>query len=165
MRRWRAGLIALLPAALIIAGPAAAHRGHAGLAVVEIDARSGIVTVTHRLTAHDIEPTLVDIAPGAQPSLDDPEAMAALVAYVGARFRIEGLKLVPAGQTLAGDDITLRYLGRLKGRPKTLRIAGAMFGETWDDHDTQVNVRRGGITRTLHFRPGDAPQAVELPGG
>ncbi|WP_017667417.1 DUF6702 family protein [Sandarakinorhabdus sp. AAP62] len=148
--------------ALLLAVPAAAHRGHASLAVVEIDARSGAVSVTHHLQAHDVEPALVDIAPDAQPSLDDPDALQALVAYVGQRFRISGVRLAPAGQTLAGDTVLLRYIGRLKGRPKTVLIAGALFGETWDDHSTQVNVRRGGLTRTLQFRPGDPEKPVNL---
>ncbi|WP_310476806.1 hypothetical protein, partial [Sandarakinorhabdus sp.] len=68
----------------------------------------------------------------------------------------------PAGQQLDGDAVVLRYIGRLKGKPKTLLISGALFGETWDDHATQVNVRRAGITRTLQFRPGDPEKPVSL---
>lgn len=164
----RAGVATALPALLalmmsaLLAMPAAAHRGHASLAVIEIDAKSGVVDVTHRFSAHDVEPALVAIAPDADPSLDDPDAMKALVAYVLARFRIDGLVLVPAGQKLAGDDLVLHFVGRLKGRPRQLRLAGALFGETWDDHDTMVNIRRAGVTRTLHFRPGDPPAVVPL---
>ena len=131
-----------------LAAPAHAHRGHASLAVVEIDAKSGAVTVTHRMAAHDVEPALVAIAPDAQPSLDDPDAFKALIAYVGQRFRVAGVKLTPAGQRLDGDSVELRYIGRIKGKPKQLLIAGALFGETWDDHATQVNIRRASITRT-----------------
>ncbi|WP_156254884.1 DUF6702 family protein [Sandarakinorhabdus oryzae] len=162
MRRLAALLLAL-GLGFGVHGPALAHRGHASLAVVEIDARSGAVTVTHRLLAHDVEPALVDIAPDAQPSLDDPEAVKALVAYVGQRFRIEGVRLAPAGQQLAGDTVTLRFIGRLKGKPAQLLISGALFGETWDDHLTQVNIRRAGITRSLTFAAGDAPKPVALP--
>ena len=153
-----------LGAALLLAlgAPAHAHRGHASLAVVEIDAKSGGVVVTHRMAAHDVEPALVEIAPAAQPSLDDPDAMQALVAYVGHAFVIRGVTLAPAGQTMAGDTLVLRYVGRLKGKPRQLLISGALFGETWSDHATQVNVRRAGITRTLHFRPGDAEKPISL---
>ena len=157
----KAGLAALL---LMLATPALAHRGHASLAVVEIDARSGAVVVTHRLIAHDVEPALVDIAPESQPSLDDPDAVKALVAYVGQRFCIGGVALVPAGHSLSGDAVVLRYIGRLKGKPRQLLISGALFGETWDDHLTQVNVRRAGITRSINFGPGDAAKSVALPG-
>lgn len=156
-------LLAALAAVLIAATPAAAHRGHASLAVVEIDAKSGAVTVIHRMAAHDVEPALVAIAPDAQPSLDDPEAMKALIAYVGRSFRVEGVALAFAGQTMAGDDLVLRFNGRLKGKPRQLRIAGGLFGETHPDHATQVNVRRAGVTRTLHFGPGDSARSVELP--
>jgi hypothetical protein len=152
----------LLLTSLSTTGPAAAHRGHASLAVVEIDATSGALSVTHRMAAHDVEPALTDIAPDAQPSLDDPDALQALITYVGQRFRIRGVALSPAGQRLDGDDVVLRYIGRLKGRPKTLLISGALFGETWPDHATQVNVRRSGITRTLHFRPGDPEKPISL---
>ena len=147
----------VLAALLLMLGatPALAHRGHASLAVVEIDAKSGAVTVTHRMPAHDVEPTLVDIAPDAQPSLDDPDAVQALVAYVGRTFRIAGVTLTPAGHTMAGDSVVLRYAGRLKGKPARLSINGSMFGETYPDHTTQVNVRRAGVTRTLQFGPGD----------
>jgi hypothetical protein len=156
-----AGLAALL---LAIAAPAAAHRGHSGLAVVEIDARSGAISVTHILQAHDIEPALVDIAPDVQPSLDDADAVQALVAYVGRHFRIAGVTLAPAGQRLTGDKVELRYVGRLKGRPPQLLISAGLFGETYDDHSTQVNVRRAGITRTLLFAPADPAKALALPG-
>lgn len=156
-------LIALAALALL-AAPAAAHRGHATLSVVEIDAKSGAVTVTHRMAAHDVEPVLANIAPDAQPSLDDPDAVKSLVAYVGREFRIAGVPLAYAGQTLAGDTVVLRFRGQLQGTPKTLAIAGGLFGETHADHATQVNVRRAGITRSLQFRPNDPPQTLPLPG-
>lgn len=151
-------------AMMLAAVPAAAHRGHATLSVVEIDAKSGAVTVTHRMAAHDVEPALVDIAPDAQPSLDDPDAVKALAAYVGRSFRIAGVPLMLVGESLAGDQVVLRYMGRLKGRPASLMIAGAMFGETHPDHTTQVNVRRAGETRTLHFSASDPAKPLLLPG-
>jgi hypothetical protein len=158
-------LTGLAVLALLAAGPAAAHRGHATLSVVEIDAATGAVTVSHRMAAHDVEPVLANIAPDAQPSLDDPDAVKMLVAYVGREFRIAGVPLTYAGQTLAGDTVVLRFTGRLQGKPKQLAIAGGMFGETHADHATQVNVRRAGVTRSLQFRPNDPPQTLALPGG
>lgn len=155
---------ALAAILLLLAGPAAAHRGHATLSVIEIDAKTGAVVVTHRMDAHDVEPALVAIAPDAQPSLDDPAAVAALIAYVGHEFRISGVTLRLAGQSLAGDTVELRFAGQLKGRPRALQIHGALFGETWPDHTTQVNIRRAGVTRTLQFRAHDPAQAVPLPG-
>src|SRR5262249_53460995 len=86
MRR-AAALIAA--AGLVLAPlPAVAPRGHAALSVVEIDAKTGAGTVSHRLPAHDAEPALAVIAPDAQASLDDPEAVEALKSYVAKRFSV-----------------------------------------------------------------------------
>ncbi len=160
---WLAAL--LLASAAPAAAPADAHRGHGSLAVVEIDGKSGALAVTHVLQAHDVEPALVAIAPDAQPSLDDPDAVAALVAYLGQRFRIAGVALAPAGQRIAGDRVEMRYVGRLKGRPRQLLISGALFGETWADHVTLVNVRRNGVTLSLSFAASDPAKPLPLPGG
>ena len=82
---------ALLAAVLIagLATPVLAHRGHAGLTVIEIDPASGAVSVVHRFSAHDVEPALVSIAPQAQPSLDDPRAGAELETHLRQRFRLD----------------------------------------------------------------------------
>ncbi|MFN3808964.1 MAG: hypothetical protein ACK4SK_17500, partial [Asticcacaulis sp.] len=77
IRRW----FLLGGAALMLASPALAHRGHHTLSVVEI-AADGAVTVTHTLSAHDSEPELVELAPDAQPSVDDPDALKALEAHL-----------------------------------------------------------------------------------
>jgi hypothetical protein len=157
----------MLAAALALGGvtaPASAHRGHASLSVVEIDAKSGAVRVTHRFAAHDVEPVLVDIAPDAQPSLDDPEAVAALVAYVGQRFTIAGAPLTFQSQQLRGDDVMLVYTGRMKPSATSISVRGALFGETHASHQTQVNVRRAGVTRTLYFEPSDGAKTLALSG-
>ncbi len=60
--------------------------------------------------------------------------------------------------------MVLRYIGLLKGKPKQLLISGALFGETWDDHSTQVNIRRAGITRSLNFGAHDPEKPIALPG-
>lgn len=162
---WFAGLLAIALAAGPAAAPAGAHKGHATLSVVEIDARSGAVLVSHRMSAHDIEPVLANIAPDAQPSLDDPDALKMLILYVGDRFRIAGVPLTYTGQALTGDALVLRFAGRLRGKPASLAINGGLFGETHPDHATLVNVRRAGITRSLQFRPGDPARTIPLPGG
>ena len=155
-----------LAAALSAAAPAAAHRGNATLSVVEIDAATGAVTVTHRAAAHDVEPALVDIAPGAQPSVDDPAALAALVAYAGRAFALwDGDRRVALTHTrteLAGDDVRLVYTGRLDPAARSVRVDSDLFEETHADQENQVNVRRGRITRTAVFRPGQGPSTLRL---
>lgn len=159
----------LLTAALIaaLATPAAAHRGHSGLTVIEIDAASGSVRVTHRFAAHDVEPALVSIAPDAQPSLDDPRAVADLEAHLGARFRmsVDGA-MVPvshAGTELAGDKVRVAFAGETTDRDiRQVTIDLDFFPGVHDDQEQQVNVRVNGATRTVVFRPGSQAQTVSF---
>lgn len=150
---------------LAAAGPALAHRGHATLSVVEINADTGAVTVTHRMAAHDVEPALVEIAPDAQPSLDDPAAVEALKAYAGRVFVLrdaEGRRtpLTLSAAALAGDDVELRYEGRLPPPARSVTVDSGLLEETHADQENQVNVRRAGVTQTVVFRVGAEPQTV-----
>ena len=161
----RPALLTLVAA--LLASPAAAHRGHSSLSVVEIDA-AGAVTVTHRMAAHDVEPALIDLAPDAQPSVDDPDALAALVAHAGAAFRLWDergpVRLAHAATELAGDDVRLTYTGRLAGPGRALQVDSDLLEAAHADQENQVNVRRAKVTRTVLFRPGGPPQPVEFDG-
>lgn len=148
----------------LIAGSGLAHRGHDTLSVVEIDAASGAVTVTHHFTAHDVEPVLPAIAPDASPSVDDPAAMAALQAYVLRRFTLADadgpvtLRFVDA--ILSGNDVRLVYQGQLPPPARQLTASAQLFTEYYPGAENQVNLRRAGVTRTLRFR--DSAQAQEI---
>ena len=160
----RALALTLLTAALTVAAPALAHRGHSSLTVVEIDADTGAVTVTHRMAAHDVEPALVDIAPRAQPSLDDADAMAALEAYAGQAFLLEDdagpVALTHSLTDLKGDHVRLVYTGRVTLPARSVRVDSDLFEETHADQENQVNVRRKKVTKTAVFRPGQAPERI-----
>ena len=163
----RLGLVAVL--AFGLAGPAAAHRGHSGLTVVEIAPTTGVVSVVHRFAAHDVEPALVSIAPDAQPSLDDPKAVAALEAHLEARFRIDidgaQVALHRTETALAGDNIRVQFAGdRSVPAPRRIRIDLDFFPGVHDDQEQQVNVRVDGVTRTVVFRPGSEAQTVDFGG-
>ena len=157
----------LLTAALIagLATPALAHRGHAGLTVIEIDEGSGAVSVTHRFAAHDVEPALPSIAPEAQPSLDDPRAVADLEAHLAARFRltVDGAAVAVSrtDTVLAGDNIRVVFGGETADRDvRAVTVDLDFFPGVHDDQEQQVNVRVGGVTRTVVFRPGSEAQTV-----
>jgi hypothetical protein len=157
--------IALLCAVLLAAAaPASAHRGRSSLSVVEIDAATGAITVVHRLAAHDVEPALVDIAPGAQPSVDDADALAAFVAHVAAEFTLADeagpITLTHTATELAGDDVRLTFTGRAAPPVAALTVDSGLLEGSHDDQENQVNVRRGKITRTVLLRAGDGPQRV-----
>lgn len=160
----RRGLLIAGLAALVAAGPAAAHRGHASLSVVEVESRTGRTTITHRFSAHDVEPALAAIAPEAQPSLDDPAALAAFEAYLLERFQLReafgAVQLAHVETRLAGDDVTVTFRGQVNTPVRALSVRADFFGETWPEHAAQVNVRVGGTTRTLHFKPGDPAKSA-----
>lgn len=167
----RRGLLGgLVFAGVLVAGHTSAHRGHAGLTVVEIDASTGAVQVTHRFYAHDVEPALVSIAPEAQPSLDDTRAVADLEAHLGARFRLEidgqAIDLVHEETLLAGDTVRIGFAGAgaAEAAVRSVTVDLDFFPGVFDDMEQQVNVRTRGVTRTILFRPGSAAQTVQFAG-
>lgn len=151
--------------AAALATPALAHRGHSGLTVIEIDATSGAVGVTHRFAAHDVEPALPSLAPEAQPSLDDPRAVMGLEAHLGGRFRmaVDGAAVAVshAGTVLAGDNVRVNFAGETADREiVAVTVDLDFFPGVHDDQEQQVNVRVDGVTRTVVFRPGTGAQTV-----
>jgi hypothetical protein len=153
---------------LMTAAPALAHRGHAGLTVVVIYPAGGGVTVSHRFSAHDVEPALVTVAPDAQPSLDDPAAVAALEDHLDRRFRLEvdgqRVELVHATTDLAGDQVRVDYAGSRQAEPavRSVTVDLDFFPGVHDDQEQQVNVRVAGVTRTVVFRPGTTAQTLDF---
>ncbi|NQE64638.1 DUF6702 family protein [Caulobacter sp. RHG1] len=165
--------VLIAAAGLVLAPlPAAAHRGHGALSVVEIDAKTGGMKVTHRIPAHDAEPALALIAPNAQASLDDPDAIAALKTYMLRSFRVavngQAVDLALKDMTLGADEVRFEYAGQVA--PADVRaeitVRAAMFADVYDDEVNQVNIRRLGTTRTLVFASGEAwqPQSLDAVG-
>ncbi|ADU15088.1 DUF6702 family protein [Asticcacaulis excentricus] len=146
-------------AALILASPAWAHRGHHTLSVVEI-AADGTVTVIHTLSAHDSEPELVELAPDAQPSVDDPDALKALEGHLRDAFTINGQRLDFFAYEAWGDDLQFTFKGKLDRLPKTVTVAYGLFPNSRKTGVGLVNVRINGVTRSLTFAKGDAPETV-----
>ena len=160
--------LAVLLVAIALAGawPVAAHRGHDALSTVVIEA-DGRILVTHRLEASDIEPALAIIAPAAQANLDDPEAVAALVAYLGSRFRLSGddrpIMLAPAGSQLGGAVVQFSFAGRAKQPPKRLTVTSQILTDVHPLQVNQVNIRRGNTVQTLTFRRGGSQTVTTRP--
>ncbi|ESQ74036.1 DUF6702 family protein [Asticcacaulis sp. AC402] len=154
-------LLLLAAAGLMAAGAAQAHRGHHTLSVVEIG-DSGEVTVTHTLSAHDTEPELVELAPDAAPSVDDPLALKALENHLSQAFTVNGQALEFISRDFQGDDLTFVYRGKLPSQPAVVTIGYGLFPATEHPPEGVVNVRAGGVTQTLHFEGGDAPKSVRF---
>jgi len=148
--------------------PAAAHRGHAVLSVVEIDAKTGGVKVSHRIATHDVEPALVQIAPDAQASLDDPDAVEALKAYMQQTFALKvndvTVDLTLRNLALGEHEVRFDYAGQVPPADTraAVEVRAAMFADIHADEVNQVNIRRLGVTRTLVFSGTDAgtPQTL-----
>lgn len=148
--------------------PSAAHRGHGVLSVVEIDAKTGGIRVSHRIPTHDVEPALAQIAPDAQTSLDDPEAVVALKAYMLRTFsvRINGalVDLTLQDLTLGATEVRFEYVGQAPPADTRapIEVRAAMLADVHPDEVNQVNIRRLGVTRTLVFNGADAgdPQTL-----
>jgi len=148
----------------LVASPATSHRGHDALSVVAI-AGDGKINVSHRFEAHDIEPALGDIAPDAQPSLDDLEAIAALKLYVERKFKIAVKKKVVAltvgNVDVRGGQVRVEMTGKLKIPVGTLQIGSTLLTDIYPRQINQVIVRYRGVTRTLRFS-GSNMQALKL---
>lgn len=142
---------------LLAAPPAGAHRGHDALTTVVLE-NDGRIRVSHRLEASDIEPALAAIAPGAQPSLDDPDAVAALVAYLGNRFRLSSgnhpIALVATGSRLGGAVVQFDFASKSKVTPDRLTVTSQILTDIHPSQINQVNVRRGRKVQTLTFLRG-----------
>ena len=139
--------------------PAAAHRGHDALTVVTV-AANGSLTVSHRFEASDIEPALARIAPDAQPSLDDPEAVEALVAYLQRRFNLSTergpIALVPGKTDLGASEVRVSFTGNASRPFRRLTLRSDLLGDVYPNQVNQVNIRAGATTRTLALSAGDS---------
>ena len=163
MRRFSAIVAAV--ASLALAPQANAHRGHDAMTVVTLEP-DGAVTVSHRFEAHDLEPALAEIAPNAQTSLDDPDAIAELKTYLLAHFhmRADGqeVPLSVASVEIGVREVRMNYAGSIKGRPKAVAIQTTILRDIYPRQVNQVEVKRGTFARTLRFG-GDEVQTVTLP--
>jgi hypothetical protein len=146
-----------LALSLLVMAPAGAHRGHDALSSIVIE-KDGRVRVSHRLETSDLEPALSIIAPDAQPSLDDPEAVAAIIAYLGTHFALRldnrPVTLVAAGSDLRGAVVQFDFIGKTSGAPKMLTVTSQLLTDVHPAQVNQVNVRHGKVVQTLTFRRG-----------
>jgi hypothetical protein len=151
--------------AVAMAPQALAHRGHDAMSVVTLDT-DGKVTVSHRFEAHDLEPALAEIAPDAQTSLDDPDAIEELKTYLLAHFSLMAddvaVPLSIASVDIGVRDVRVDYAGRIAGTPRTVAVRTTILRDIYPRQVNQVTVRRGGFVQTLRFT-GDEVKTFALP--
>jgi hypothetical protein len=157
-RRILGHAMALLGLAML--SPAAqAHRGHDAMSVLTL-ADDGKITVSHRFEAHDLEPALAEIAPQAQASLDDPEAIEELKAYLLAHFSVSAdgtpVPLTIASVEIGVRDVRVDYSGTVSGKPAALELRSTILRDIYPRQVNQVLVRRGNNVQTLRFAGSEA---------
>ena len=139
---------------LTLAFPVAAHRGHDAMSIVTL-APAGKLTVSHRFEAHDLEPALAQIAPDAQTSLDDPEAIAALKVYLLRRFTVsskgKGVVLAITSVDIDAAQVRVECTATVKGAPETLEVQSTILRDIYPTQVNQVIFRHGKTVRTLRF--------------
>jgi len=144
---------------------AQAHRGHQTLSLVDVDAR-GEVRITHTLTAHDTEPELVRLAPAANPSVDDPDALQALLDHLAGGFTVNGSRAELLSYNLGSDMLTFVHRARValagKGLPQRFTIDYKLFAGSHSAPVGLVQVRYRGATKSLQCVPGSVPQSVDF---
>ena len=144
---------------------AQAHRGHQTLSLVDVDAR-GEVRITHTLTAHDTEPELVRLAPAANPSVDDPDALQALLDHLAGGFTVNGSRAELLSYNLGSDMLTFVHRARIalagKGLPQRFTIDYRLFAGSYSAPVGLVQVRYRGATKSLQCVPGSVPQSVDF---
>lgn len=154
----------LLLALALLSAPALAHRGHDSLTVVTLGT-GDVVTVSHRFEAADIEPALATIAPHAQPSLDDSQAIAALQAYLARRFTVADatgpIALVPGRIDIDAQEVRIAFTGKAHAQTRALTIRSTLLDDVYPHQTNQVNVRLGPVVKTLAITDG-SPQTVKF---
>lgn len=158
--RW--GLLALA----LLSSPVFAHRIEAALSVVEVNPTSGVLEITHRLYAHDLEHAL-DLGPVGAGYFETPEGQVAIKAYCERQFFLgdgqgKTLALQFIGAELSGDLLYVYFeAGRYRGRDLT--IDSNLLQDFTEAQVNQVNVRRAGKTVSARFQTGTPAKRMALP--
>ncbi len=165
MRRSCVALLGLLAISLA-SSPALAHRLEAALSVVEVNPSSGVLEITHRLYAHDLEHAL-DLGPVGVGYFETSEGQAAIKAYCERQFLIadgqgKAIPLQFVGAEVSGDLLYVYFeAGRYLGRELTLD--SNLLQDFTEAQVNQVNVRRGGKTVSARFQTGTTAKRMRLP--
>ena len=150
-------------AAAVWAPAALAHRGHQTRSLVEVGL-NGEVRITHTLIAHDTEPELVHLAPDAAPTVDDADALQALLAHLSEAFRVNGARGQYHSHELGPDVLTFVYKTKIavasNAAPLRVTINYGLFPGSYTAPVGLVQVRYRGVTKGLQFLRGAAPQTV-----
>ncbi len=150
----------------LASSPTLAHRIEAALSVVEVNPSSGVLEITHRLFAHDLEHAL-DLGPVGAGYFETPDGLAAIKAYCERQFFIgdeagRALRLQFVGAELSGDLLYVYFeAGRYSG--KALTLDSNLLQDFTEAQVNQINLRRAGKTVSARFQTGTPAKQMRLP--
>ena len=165
------GLEAALIVVLMLASPShvgAAHKFHASLTQIEVNANSKTVEVGIRVFVDDLEEALTRRA-GRRVRLGTTSNFDALaLAYVGASLKLDdaaGKRLVFAwiGKETSVDVVWLYVEAPLATPIEGGRLENSLFFELFDDQVNTVNIKDGRRRSTLTFSTGDGAKPLSIP--
>ena len=158
-------LVLSVLALCLAAGPALAHRAHAGLTEIAPDRSGRVLEITHRLFAHDLEPVLFHKV--YNDWAQSPQGVARVGAYSAAHFALTAdgkpLALDYVGAEPEGEFIYIYFTAPFPKGAARLGVADSLLMDVLDDQVNLVNLTLGGKTQSHYFRYGDAPQTFALP--
>lgn len=149
----------LLPiVGLLMAPGAEAHTFYIALTRIDYNARSGMIEIIHRLTAHDVAAVL-SFEQGERLDFENFERMEGLVdGYVAAHFSLaaDGLALTPEflGMDLVGEELNAYYEAPLAVAPRQLAIENSLFLAELPEQRNRVVVRVGDAVADAGFHAG-----------
>lgn len=155
---------AVLAAALIGAGPALAHRFHAGMTDVTQNAKSGSIEIVHAYMAHDLEALLAHLNKG-QSDLTQPEDEAALRNYMAQRFYLLSAdnKRIPVrwvGMNASADMVLVYQEIEKTQLSAVARIHHTVLTDLLPDQRNTVNIVSAGQRRSLTFSESAGEQDI-----
>lgn len=147
--------VASLATAALLAGPAAAHNYHMGIADISYNARSGSTEIVHSYTAHDLA-TLLSRQAGHNVDLGQAGSEALLRRYTEKQFYLEGrsgkrLPMAWIGMKVDADTVVIfQEIAGARLAPGT-RIHQGVLMDMIPEQKNTVNVQGAGAVSTLVF--------------
>lgn len=146
----------------------AAHKFHASLTQIEVNAKAETVEVAIRVFVDDLEEALTRRT-RRRIRLETASGLDALALdYVQSSLKLEtpegeGLAFRWIGKELSVDVVWLYVEASHAGRIDGGRIENALFFELFDDQVNTVNFKDGKRRATLTFSTGDGPKSIPFP--
>lgn len=147
--------LACLAMAALLAGPAAAHNYHMGIADISYNVRSGNTEIVHSYTAHDLA-TLLSRQAGHNIDLGQAGSEALLRRYTEKQFYLEGrggkrLPVAWIGMKVDADTVVIfQEIAGARLAPGT-RIHQAVLMDMIPGQKNTINIQGAGAVSTLVF--------------